>query len=246
MSQTKTNFDSRREAFLDTADELFIELGYENTSIERLISRLGVSKGAFYHYFRSKSDLLDAAIYRLLSRYEAKFAEIVESDSPATKKLQSFVNSIFSAKTADRELATQIGDLLLNEANAVLMSRHRYAASQLFVPIFEKIIVQGVKEGEFNVESPSRVARIIWDIGQSWDENAYRVLFKTEEAMPELNTLLKLNNSYTLAIERVLGAKEGCLCLDSKLLEPWIETAHLHRAKNKPNSYAMEKTKALN
>ena len=66
MRESNKTADSRREAFLDTAEELFTEFGYENASIERLISRLGVSKGAFYHYFRSKSDLLDAMIDRIL------------------------------------------------------------------------------------------------------------------------------------------------------------------------------------
>jgi AcrR family transcriptional regulator len=45
MPNPRTRSDSRKEEFLDLAEELFADLGYENTSVDRLISGLGVSKG---------------------------------------------------------------------------------------------------------------------------------------------------------------------------------------------------------
>lgn len=246
MRESNKTADSRREAFLDTAEELFTEFGYENASIERLISRLGVSKGAFYHYFRSKSDLLDAMIDRILARFQTNFAEILESRGPAVEKLQKILNSFFTGSSAHRKLATQLGDLLLNEANAVLISRHRQAARERFVPLLNEIIIQGLNEGEFHVETPRRVAHIIWDIGQSWDEAVYRALFEAGEAPTQRDELLLLNKSYTLAIERVLGAPEGSLYIDAKLLEPWIETASRHKAQDNPDLSNAQQASALN
>lgn len=233
MSKVKKNSDSRREAFLDIAEELFADLGYENTSIERIISLLGVSKGAFYHYFRSKSDLLDSTVDRILSRAETPLAEILESQATAIEKLKHFLHSLEKGLSENRKLSIQIGELLLNEANAVLLNRHRRAASNRFVPYLTKIIEQGVIEGVFRLESPHAVARIVWEMGESMDEAGARALFEIAETPVELSELSNLYNSYSLAIERVLGAKEGSLSIvDAEMLEPWIKTISHNKAKD--------------
>ncbi|MGB6371054.1 MAG: TetR/AcrR family transcriptional regulator, partial [Atribacterota bacterium] len=53
-------YDERRTEFLDTAQELFFTKGYEQTAVETIIKKMGLSKGTFYYYFKSKEDLLDA------------------------------------------------------------------------------------------------------------------------------------------------------------------------------------------
>ena len=233
MVKSKKNADSRRDAFLDIAEELFADLGYENTSIERIISRLGVSKGAFYHYFRSKSDLLDSTLDRILSRTETPLVEILESQAPAIEKLKQFLRSLEKGLSANRKLSIQIGEFLLNEANAVLLNRHRRVASNRFVPLLTKIIEQGVIEGVFRLETPHRVARIVWVMGESMDEAGARALIEIAETPAELSEISNLYNAYSLAIERVLGAKEGSLrIVDAKMLEPWIETISSNKAKN--------------
>ena len=233
MAKSKKKSDSRRDAFLDVAEELFADLGYENTSIERIISLLGVSKGAFYHYFSSKSDLLDSALDRILSRTETPLSEILESQASAIEKLKQFLHSLEKGLLANRTLSIRIGELLLNEANAVLLNRQRRAASNRFVPYLTKIIEQGVAEGDFHLESPQGVARIVWEIGESMDEAAARALIGTREEALALDELSMLYRTYSLAIERVLGAKEGSMYIaDAKMLEPWIETISRYKAKD--------------
>lgn len=51
---------------LDVSQRLFIEKGYDNTTIQDIIDELGgLTKGAIYHHFSSKQDILDAVIERL-------------------------------------------------------------------------------------------------------------------------------------------------------------------------------------
>jgi AcrR family transcriptional regulator len=52
------DFDERRKIILREAARAFNENGVENTSIEDIAKRLGVSKPAIYHYVRSKNDLI--------------------------------------------------------------------------------------------------------------------------------------------------------------------------------------------
>ena len=50
---------------LDVALELFFTKGYDNTSIQDIIDNLGgLTKGAVYHHFKSKDEILSAALDR--------------------------------------------------------------------------------------------------------------------------------------------------------------------------------------
>lgn len=54
--------DKRRAAFIDAADELFLEKGIANTSIGDIANRVGVTRSLFYHYFDDKQGITDAVI----------------------------------------------------------------------------------------------------------------------------------------------------------------------------------------
>ena len=54
-----------RNRILDAAQQLFITKGYEHTSIQNIVDELGdLSKGAIYHHFKSKEDILEELINR--------------------------------------------------------------------------------------------------------------------------------------------------------------------------------------
>ena len=53
---------------LDTAERLFIEMGYDRTSLQEIIDETGLSKGAIYHHFASKEDIFYAVCDRIGQR----------------------------------------------------------------------------------------------------------------------------------------------------------------------------------
>lgn len=53
-----------RESLIDAARELFGSHGYDGTSIEAILGRAGVARGALYHHFATKADLFDAVLDR--------------------------------------------------------------------------------------------------------------------------------------------------------------------------------------
>ncbi len=57
--------------------ELFAEYGYAQTSVQQIVDAAGVTKGALYHYFKSKDDLLFDIYDRLLSLQREHLDEIV-------------------------------------------------------------------------------------------------------------------------------------------------------------------------
>ena len=62
---------------LDVACRLFVEKGFEHTSIQDIINNLGgLTKGAIYHHFKSKEDILEAVISRMTEESNRMLIEI--------------------------------------------------------------------------------------------------------------------------------------------------------------------------
>jgi AcrR family transcriptional regulator len=57
LSKREANKLQKKETFIRAAEELFVEKGFENTSIEEIVRRAGLTKRTLYQYFQSKEDL---------------------------------------------------------------------------------------------------------------------------------------------------------------------------------------------
>ncbi|QKG22428.1 TetR/AcrR family transcriptional regulator [Actinomadura verrucosospora] len=62
MGKPQTRRKDTRERILDVALELFLEHGYDQTSLREIAERLDVTKAALYYHFRTKEDILDALV----------------------------------------------------------------------------------------------------------------------------------------------------------------------------------------
>ena len=58
MARNKYPEETQRK-ILDVSFRLFTEKGYDHTTIQDIVDALGMSKGAVYHHFKSKEDILD-------------------------------------------------------------------------------------------------------------------------------------------------------------------------------------------
>ncbi|GAH49469.1 unnamed protein product [marine sediment metagenome] len=80
MARITKEYHVRKNELLDTAQELFFTKGYKQTSIESIIKKIGVAKGTFYYYFKSKEDLLDKLTYKMSKKILEEVKKIVEKD----------------------------------------------------------------------------------------------------------------------------------------------------------------------
>jgi AcrR family transcriptional regulator len=78
-----------QERLLTAASRLFAERGFALTSVQDIVERAGVTKGAMYHYYTSKDDLLQQIYTRLLAVQSERLVGIAESDRPVRERLQT-------------------------------------------------------------------------------------------------------------------------------------------------------------
>jgi len=211
--------DQRRNELLDCAQALFLARGYDHTTINDVIARAGVSKGALYHYFTSKEAMLEALAERFAARSLDQLDDIMQDDSPdALKRLNAF---LARSRQLRREAAPMIRPLfaaVFRPENIVLYHRINAAGLAMMTPPLARIIAQGVEERIFRTPDPVGTAEMILQLGAA----AYGIIARAlnarskREAREAADTLENLLKLHALAIDRILCLPEGSV----QLIEP--------------------------
>lgn len=213
---------ARRNEILDVALRLVYTRGFEQMSIQDILNALGMSKGAFYHYFQSKSELLEALIERMM--YEAEkdiIPKVQNPDRSALEKINDFFDSSVRWKTARKDLMMAIMRAWYSDDNAILRQKLTAIAIDRYSPWINQIIHQGVEEGVFETPYSDLLGEVVYHLVQGLGEGmAARLL----GAGPVLDVdFTRSVAAYTDALERVLGAPAGSLVLIApEMLKEWI------------------------
>ncbi len=174
---------------LDVAMRLFVERGYEQTSMQNIIDELGgLTKGAVYHHFSSKEEIFFAAMDRVMAPGVERLRKIRDAEGmTGREKIQAMfdngargVDSAFFSQ-ADPEL-----DPMRNPRMLATEYRDLFAVSahELMMPVIE----QGVEDGTIQTEYPRELAEAIALLNNLWcvpaffpardeEEQARRVAF---------------------------------------------------------------------
>lgn len=81
-----------RDRILDSAEQLILQKGYSGTAIDDILAETGLTKGAFFHHFKSKGDLAYALVLRFWERDVTMFREFSEkAQSLAETPLQEAI-----------------------------------------------------------------------------------------------------------------------------------------------------------
>lgn len=81
MSRKPVLTGGKKEELISAALKLFMENGYENTSIRLILNEVNGEVGMFYHYFKSKSEIFEAAAELHFRQYAERFGSIAENTS---------------------------------------------------------------------------------------------------------------------------------------------------------------------
>jgi AcrR family transcriptional regulator len=78
-----------KERLLHVATRLFARHGFEGTSVQDIVDAAGVTKGAMYHYYGSKDDLLYEVYHQVLSMQISHLDEIAAGPGTAEQRLRA-------------------------------------------------------------------------------------------------------------------------------------------------------------
>lgn len=152
---------------LETATRLFVQKGYERTSIQDIINNLGgLSKGAIYHHFKSKEEILIAVTNKMTEvsnkmLFKIRNAPNMTGKEKLKKLLEDSVNrpahdEIFSAAPNIKSSPALVSSILMESVETV--------APEYVLPI----IKQGIEDGSIQTEYPEELAELIMLVGNVW------------------------------------------------------------------------------
>jgi len=213
----------RREAFVDAAQRLIQGRGYEQMSIGDVLAALDASRGAFYHYFDSKSALLDAVVDRMIDGVAAVIAPIASDPGrSATQKLSDVFTGVGRFKGERTDLLKGILEVWLADENAIVRDKLKRRTRALLVPLLAAIIDQGVDEGAFTATSPRHAAAALVSLMLGMNEFALELYFDRLAGVITLEEVERSFDAYAEAFERILGARPGSLAFaDAATIRQW-------------------------
>ena len=152
--------DSRPQELLDAALAVFAERGYRNTRIDDVAEAAGVTKGAVYHYFATKEELLLRAIEHYHDRAFGQIDQVLrQARGPASARIRLMMRKAFGgADPTGRKLTLA---LILQSARHDLPEAHRQWLRGGPIKgwrLLASLIEEGKRTGEFRADADAEVA----------------------------------------------------------------------------------------
>lgn len=153
------------EKILDAAQRLFLEKGYENTTIQDIVGELGgLTKGAVYHHFKSKEEIMDAVNDRMFFSNNPFEAVQGRDDLSGLEKLRQAV-LIHNADEEQGEITRQATALMKNPQ---LLANMLAANREVLTPYYRKLIDEGIADGSVTTKYPRELSELLPILTSLW------------------------------------------------------------------------------
>jgi AcrR family transcriptional regulator len=144
---------------LDAALRLFAERGFDGTSVQGIVEAAEVTKGALYHYFDSKDDLLYEIYHSLIARQLADLGAVLAQGLPPREALRAVLTGLIrstaehidEAKVFSREMH-RLGSARMRSIRA---DRRRYHVT------FRGLVERGQRDGVFGTATPAETVTLV-------------------------------------------------------------------------------------
>ncbi|MCL2054238.1 MAG: TetR/AcrR family transcriptional regulator [Oscillospiraceae bacterium] len=187
-----------KNLILDTAARLFMEKGYEQTSVNDILKFSSIARGSLYYHYKSKEDVLDGVLGRITEQITVQAKAIADdSELTADEKMMRIISSINLSESPNEPIIQE----LHKPANALLHQKSITQTIQTVAPLIAGVVRQGVSEGIYHTEYPLETIEILLVAGQFiFDEAMFERT--AEETAARMAAFINI-------VEAALGAERG-------------------------------------
>lgn len=181
MAQRKDKSQAMREKILNTATQLFIQKGSEKTSMQDIAQTAGISKGAIYHHFKSKDEIILAVIRSRQELMEEEMKQWLKATENLTgrEQLQTILKSNLESQTA-RATDGIVGEYEKDAGFILTMMRDNL---RIGAPLVSDIIKKGMADGSLRTQYPDQAAEVFLLLVNFW---MHGTIFESDpEKLPE-------------------------------------------------------------
>lgn len=153
------------ERILDAAQRLFLEKGYDNTTIQDIVEELGgLTKGAVYHHFKSKEEIMDAVGDRMFFANNPFEAVRGRSDLNALQKLRETVRQ----NQADKDRTSMTLQAIPITQNPRLLVEMIKSNREILTPYYRELLEEGNRDGSLHTEYGEELAELLPLLTSLW------------------------------------------------------------------------------
>jgi AcrR family transcriptional regulator len=192
--------EERRNEILDAADKLFGQKGFDGTSTNDILEKVGIARGTLYYHFKSKEDIMDA----LIERYNVRLlgaAQEIASDKcvPINERIIRVVMAMNISGGSDKEIMEHIH----KPQNALMHQKIQKVIINGVTPILTGIIREGIEQGLFSTPFPYECMEMVMAYTNTVFDGDM-VKMTNEERISRIQ-------AFVFNAERLLGAESGSL-----------------------------------
>jgi len=189
----------RKNEILDIANSLFSYKGYDHTSISDILEQAGIAKGTLYYHFKSKEEIMNAIIERILVGMLDKAKNIAQDGSLTVhEKLLHVVMSLHLNEGTEQGVM----DHIHNPQNALMHQKQLDALVRGVTPILSSILKEGILQGLFTTSYPYESSEMLLIYSQ--------IAFDQQTISSKAEAERKIT-AFICNMERILGAQTGSL-----------------------------------
>ena len=153
------------ERILEAAQRLFLEKGYDNTTIQDIVDQLGgLTKGAVYHHFKSKEEILNAVSDRMFFQNSPFEAVKRRKDLNGLEKLREAAR-LNQSDSSRVQLTAQMLPLKLDSR---LLAELIQSNLHMLTPYYQELLEEGNRDGSLHTEYPRELAELLPFLTSVW------------------------------------------------------------------------------
>ena len=153
------------ERILDVSQRLFLEKGYENTTLQDIVDELGgLTKGAVYHHFKSKEEIMDAVGDRMFFSNNPFEAVRGRTDLNGLQKLREAVR----LNQSDQERVRLTAQSIPIAKSPRLLQEMIVSNRKVLTPYFLELIEEGNRDGSMHTDYPREIAELLPLLTSLW------------------------------------------------------------------------------
>ncbi|HIU01646.1 MAG TPA: TetR/AcrR family transcriptional regulator [Candidatus Onthocola gallistercoris] len=153
------------EKILDVAQRLFLEKGYDHTTIQDIVDHLdGLSKGAVYHHFRSKEEIMDAVGDRMFSENNPFEKVRGRTDLNGLEKLREAIR----VNQSDEERTNMTLQSIPLTRNPKLLVEMVESNRRVLTPYYLELLEEGNKDGSLHTEYAREISELLPLLTSLW------------------------------------------------------------------------------
>lgn len=196
--------EERKNEILDAANALFAQKGFDGTSTNDILEKVGIARGTLYYHFKSKEDIMDALIERFSSQMFRKAREIAADKSLSVN--DRIIQVILSLNVRDTA-GKQMIEHMHKPQNALMHQKIQKMIISGVTPILTNIIQEGIEQGLCSTPYPYECMEMILVYANTVFDDDDMVTMTEESRATRIQ-------AFIFNMERLLGAKEGSFVKD--------------------------------